>query len=282
MNRVAQGVLTAIVAGSAAVGWHAFTTPAPDFRILVLDVGQGDAVVIQAGADVTLVDTGPGGADFTGGRKVIEEFRRRRLPPPRRIFLTHPDLDHVGGARTLASVFPGAEVWISEAFRDHPTVAELRGAVPRLQFLPPRFHVSADSLRIDGYGTSGMPMDNDNSIALYVTLGEATFVTTGDLGREAEMMLAPQRDWRASAMMAGHHGSQTSTSPEWLDAVQPRWVVISAGRNNRYGHPSAEVLARLGPYQVKRTDRDGTIQLRPQGAEWRVTTTAPEAAQANP
>lgn len=109
---------------------------------------------------------------------------------------------------------------------------------------------------------------NDNSIVIKVEYKNNAFLFTGDAEEEAENdMIKAGSDLTADVLKVGHHGSRTSTSDKWLDAVNPEIAVISAGKDNKYGHPSKEVLDRLKQknVQILRTDESGTIILTSDG-----------------
>jgi competence protein ComEC len=244
--------------------------------VTTLDVGQGLAVVVRTADHALLYDAGPAyGNDSDSGARIIAPYLRAvgsaRLD---RMVVTHNDSDHSGGA---LSVMRDAEV---VAFRSslepgNPIVAEApepgrctRGERWRwdgveFAFVHPAGEDYADaSLRI-----------NNLSCVLRVSNAHGSVLLTGDIEKAAEALLV-ERDGaglKSDVLLAPHHGSRTSSTAGFLDAVRPRLVVVPVGYRNRFGHPKADVLGRyeaLGA-QVLRTDLDGavTVRLGPQGVE---------------
>lgn len=250
-----------------------------------VDVGQGDAVAIRTPAGRwVLVDAGPAGDGFdAGARRVLPFLRAKGVRTLEAMVLTHPDLDHIGGAPAVLGglrvryVFePGFPAGRSPylamlgAVEAHGTewraaragrVMEVDGV--RFDFLWP------DSQTVD------VPRDaNQISAVLRVVYNSFVLILPGDVGSDVEHQLVRRHggDLRAPILKLGHHGSATSSAAAFLDAVQPELAVVSAGRRNRYGHPSVPVLERLEArgIAVARTDRHGTVSVAvsPEG-EWR-------------
>ncbi len=251
-------------------------------RVSFLNVGQGDAILIQGptGVDV-LVDGGP-------DRSVLRELPRVMGPLDRTINMvveTHPDKDHIAG---LADVF--AEYIVKNFMSPnlandtdvYKRVVHAEESESGLQTVVARkgmrIHMGdgayADVLYPD-HDVSHLQATNDASIVLHVVYGNTSFMLTGDLPSTIEDQLVTQyHDALASDVLkAGHHGSKYSTDDVWLASVHPRTVVISAGKGNTYGHPSPETLARItgeGAAIVSTMD-SGTIVFESDGT--RVTRT---------
>jgi competence protein ComEC len=116
---------------------------------------------------------------------------------------------------------------------------------------------------------------NDDSIVLELRLGDASVVLTGDIGRDIERVLASQLlSSRLRVLKVPHHGSLTSSSPEFIDAIKPRVAVVSVGRGNMFGHPAPAVVGRYWDIEAElfRTDRDGAVTVETDGRRLRVTT----------
>lgn len=248
-------------------------------EIVVLDVGQGDALAIRSPANRWLVvDAGPRTETFdAGGRVVLPYLRRRGVRKLEALLLTHPDMDHVGGAAALVEGIPldgmgdpghaaGKEVYLRV----------LEAAEGRA--IPWRVLRAGDSLDLDGIALrvvapapdatppSGLAGDpNASSLVLELRFGAFTALLTGDApAREEEAVLPRLLSARAQVLKVGHHGSRTSTSPELLERVRPRVALVSVGRRNRYGHPHRTVLEALdgAGVEVRRTDLEGTLVVR--------------------
>ncbi len=124
----------------------------------------------------------------------------------------------------------------------------------------------------------GDSIDNNNSIVLRLTQGKVSFLLTGDIEREAEERILGHRpDIRSQILKIAHHGSRYSTTDAFLDAVKPEVALISAGKDNKFGHPHEETLARLKKRGVKvyRTDLNGNILVRSDGEKYVVGTGKP-------
>lgn len=237
-------------------------------RIVFLQVGQGDCTLIQDAGVNILVDAA--GADEyvdLGQRLAVPNLRKLGVQKIDMVLLTHPDRDHVGGLSAIAARFPVATVGIPQHFKNHPEVLRLRREMPHLDWVwlrsGQKLEFGKTKLLFDFQ--SGEAEDNAGSLACMILMGRSRAVLTGDAPKHVEQTLAARGDWHAEVIMAGHHGSATSTSSEWLNEVQPRFAVISCGRGNRYGHPNTFVERRLEAAGAKifRTDRDGTTIFTP-------------------
>lgn len=256
-------------------------------EIAFLDVGQGDAIALRTPAGRwLLVDAGPLEEAFDAGEKRVLPFLRARgAKRIEAMVLTHPHADHIGGAAAVMRALPVAALvepglpYPSPVYLETLRAAESGGT-------PWRAARQDRSLHVDGVELSFLwpavdvldaPADaNDISVVLRVRYGAFTALLTGDAPASVEAALVARYggSLRAQLLKAGHHGSFTSTSEGFLDAVRPALAVLSLGRRNEYGHPSPEVVDRLERrgVEVARTDEDGTVVVRvaPGGAAWRV------------
>lgn len=259
------------VAGSILVAVAlAPTLPAraggPALRIHVLDVGQGDAIAIHGPEGRwILVDTGPGSGARLARELAVLGVRRLEL-----LVLTHPDLDHIGGAAHLLRTLPvgavlgGGGVRGTGVFSDAAAAAAARA-------VPWRTVRAGDGLELGDlqlhfhHPTGHEPRDtppNERSIVFTLTWGGFDALFTGDVSDHVEVGLLPRLE-PVEFLKVGHHGSRTSTAPEFLAEVRPELSVISVGRRNRHGHPAPEVVDRLlaSGSRVMRTDRHGRITV---------------------
>jgi len=269
-------LLAALALLTGWVWWRVFAPP-PVLRVTVLDVGQGDSLVIQTpGGRVLIVDAGRAmGEDDVGRRVVLPFLRAQGINRVDALLLTHADDDHVGGAATLLERITIDRLLVSAVPSDAPLYRRIlqaarRRSIPILSLARGQtldFHdgVIAEILNPPPEGPPGREHpDNNASLVLRLRYGSTALLLTGDAEREAEKdMLRAGADLRADVLKVGHHGSLTSSSERFLEAVRPRVALLSAGRGNPFGHPHRDILARLAARRIRvfRTDRDGAIAL---------------------
>jgi competence protein ComEC len=253
-------------------------------RVTFLDVGQGDATVIEGGTPrrVIVVDAGPAFGEWNAGEAVVAPYLRRR--GIRRIDLlvaTHEDADHVGGISSLARRVRTETVLRGDWTTRGSTVSNgLLSTCSELDI--PVITVRAGDRFTLGEGQSVEVLagsvsrtdqrsgNNDRSVVLRVVLDNLRVLLTGDIEESGEQRLRPFHGRLGSDVLkAAHHGSADATSDWLLTQVAPDLVVISAGARNRFGHPDSLLLARLARAGVElwRTDREGALVL--ESDNWR-------------
>lgn len=250
------------------VGAHAAFSPPSPAGLFFLDVGQGDSILVRApnGADA-LIDTGPPGGE--SGRSFAGSSPGDRAIGL--VALTHQDLDHSGGAKDMLFRFEvgqlSAPVWSEKAASVLEAAGERGVATTTLQrgdrvWLDREAPVYLDIL----WPPPHVPVGdgNDGSMVALLVYGSSTALLTGDAPRGVEKLLVAGGDpLDANILKAGHHGSKTSSAPEFVAAVSPIYAVISAGEGNRYGHPDEETLATLtaAGSQILSTAELGTVSF---------------------
>jgi competence protein ComEC len=259
----------------AILVWSVLLTM-PDDRLHVtfLDVGQGDAILIQQGSQQVLIDGGPDPEriNLELGKKLPFWDRTIEL-----MISTQPHSDHITGLVEVLERYkveqvlePGAP-YDSSIYHQWLELVEQKqikhviaragqeidlGNGLKIEVLnPPAAHFEGTSSDVD-----------NNGVVLRLSWQEVSFLFTADIRQEAEFELVGQRaNLRSTVLKVPHHGSRTSTTPQFLAAVDPEIAVISVGADNRFGHPSLEVVERLinrlGEDKVYRTDKDGTIEF---------------------
>lgn len=273
----------ALLVGSAAVMCLIWSGVAPTgsgyTEVHMIDVGQGDAIGLRTPhGDWVLFDAGRAWRGGDAGRSTVVPYLGRRRGRLVAFVLSHPHTDHVGGASSVidalhpAYYFDAAFAGSADAYRESLLHAQRAGTSWS------RVHPD-DSLVVDGVvlrflgpdsaWTSALEDPNLASTIVLVRAGRVRFLLVGDAER-------PEEDWlvarygdslHADVLKVGHHGSSTSSSDEFLDAVRPHVALVSVGLGNSYGHPSAAVMATLAARgaQVLRTDRLGTVVVRTDG-----------------
>lgn len=265
-------------------------------ELTVLDVGQGDALFLVSPAGRTMLIDAGGALQGFGGRPQLNSVDPgedavssylwwRGFKHIDVVALTHAHQDHLGGMTAVLQNFSVGELWISRealspALARLETLARERGIVIRTESRGQSFSwdgaegqffwPEADSAR------NPAPAANDDSLVLRLQYKGASLMLPGDAEKQAEYQMLsenPPESLRADVLKIGHHGSKNSSTPELLAAVRPHLALISAGRENPYGHPSPELLQRLedAGVRVLRTDRNGAIHVLADGRQFRVT-----------
>ena len=259
----------------------------PRLRVTVLDVGQGDATLIQLPSGrAVLVDAGGlgGTARFDVGERVVAptlwQLGVRRLDV---LAVTHGDVDHVGGAAAIVEAFRPREIWEGIPVPADPALSSL-AALADSDRIAWRTVQTGDLLR-DGPVTlrvwhpppphwERQRVRNDDSLVLEVRYGDVSVVLPGDIGAATEgTLLAQISEAPIRILKAAHHGSASSSSNAFLDTLRPRAVIVSCGRGNLFGHPHPAVLARYraAGAAIYRTDEQGAITIETDGRTVHVT-----------
>ena len=263
--------------------------PSPGWlRVSMLDVGQGDAILVQfPNGRALLVDAGgsPGGTYDIGGRVVtpaVWALGERRLEW---LVVSHGDLDHAGGAARVMEDLAPREIWEGVPVESSAVLQDLRREA-KDRGVTWRRVLAGHELEVGGVHVivrHPAPPDwqrvrvrNDDSVVLEVRYGEVSVLLTGDAGVEFESTpidpIRHQAPARIRVLKVGHHGSRSSTSASFLARWDPRIALISAGAGNMFGHPAPDVLARLAASDAYtfRTDRHGAVIVETNGRGLRV------------
>lgn len=231
--------------------------------VTFLDVGQGDAAVLQCGGQTMMIDGGKAKASSY----IYSWLKKNQISYLDVMVATHTDADHIGG-------LPGALNYVkvgtaycpvtsgtTKTFQSFVRYLKNQGKSITIPKAGDEFSLGGAQVRILG-PTNPQAEGNNSSIVLKVTFGDTSFLFTGDAEREEEQeLLESGYDLESTVLKVGHHGSDTSTSYLFLRTVNPQYAVISVGADNTYGHPTEAVLSRLRDADVKtcRTDLQGTI-----------------------
>ena len=212
-------------------------------QISFINVGQGDSILIRDNDKVVLLDTG-GNIHFDMAKEVlIPFFRKQGISHIDYLLASHGDYDHIGAKESLVENFPVHH--FIESHYDFP--------------------LDVGSLHFESYNHFPSDEENDKSLVLSLDFMGKKWIFTGDAPSEIEKrIIAEYPELDCDILKAGHHGSDTSTCPEWLDAITPDTAIISCGKNNSYGHPKPSVLNALESrgIKIRRTDVEGTITYR--------------------
>ncbi|MEK7510667.1 MAG: MBL fold metallo-hydrolase [Patescibacteria group bacterium] len=268
-------IVSLLVALNAAVAYAIFEPRDETLKVSFLDVGQGDAILIESPEGIELLIDG--GRD----RSVLRELPRVIGPLDRSIDMvlaTHPDADHIGGLPDIFSRYrvsyylsSGIENDTSPTERLEAYASAEKGMQSFIARRGMRIHlgkdVYADVLYPDRDVSKGET--NAGSVIVRLVYGETSFLLTGDAPDTVENYVATLGVVDSDVLKAGHHGSRNSTSAVFLSAVTPDTVVVSAGKDNSYGHPHAEVVQRVreSGAELVSTSEEGAITFVSNGID---------------
>lgn len=247
------------------------------FEVYFLDVGQGDsALILTPDKKSILIDTGGFKGNFnTGERIVMPVLRYLGVKKLDVLMLSHGHMDHAGGAARLAQLVP-IDTVLLPIEKSSPEVKNLLCSlgeeIKKINMVPgQKIHLENCIIEVIDTPTQIMETDNGNEACAIVRLGygKNSIVFTGDATGEAEIR-ASGKNIKAQILKISHHGSPSSSEREFLQAVNPSAAIISVGRNNTFGHPSAEVLYKLQQLNIKtyRTDDLGAIKVVFDGSQY--------------
>jgi competence protein ComEC len=275
------GLPIVVCAGAAALlAWlPLLPSRAGNAELHMIDVGQGDALALRTPRGRwILFDAGRSWNGGDAGRTAVIPYLRRYGGDVVAFVLSHPHADHVGGAASVLRALRPRQYWDaafaggSESYRGSLEVARAMGTDWRR--VRPGDSMSVDGVRVrflapDSAWTVTLRDPNEASTVALISYGAVRFLLVGDAERAEEGWLVRHAggNLRADVLKVGHHGSSTSSSAAFLDAVRPRLALVSAGLGNSYGHPSPDVLQALadGGAEVVRTDLVGSAIVRTDG-----------------
>ncbi|MGD9679013.1 MAG: ComEC/Rec2 family competence protein [Vulcanibacillus sp.] len=246
-----------------------------ELEVYFFDVGQGDATLFRGKDFTILIDAGR-----HDNNDVIPYLKSLGISSIDLLVGTHPHADHIGQMDDIINTFPVKEVWLSGDIQASETFENLINAIENnnLTYYEPRagekFKIS--SIDIIVLNPSTLTGDlNDDSISLLLQYGSVKFLLTGDTEAAGERRILDSNiNIEADIFQAGHHGSNTSNTSAFLDAVNPEIVIYSAGIDNPYGHPHDEVIERMinKNITIYGTDIDGTIKVTSDGNTYDINT----------
>lgn len=239
--------------------------PEGTLEVHYIDVGQGDATLIKCGSHAMLID----GGNNNKGTTVQLYLKKQGVESLDYVIGTHPDADHIGGLDVIVYKYNCEKVIMPDYEKDTKTYQELVDVIhdKNMKITYPvvgeqyalgeaKFTIIAPNS--NSYGGNA----NDYSVAILLEYGKNCFLFTGDAEEASEAeMLTNGIDISVDVYKVAHHGSRSASTQEFLNAVRPKYAVISCGEGNSYGHPHAEVLNRLRSMGVEvfRTDEQGSI-----------------------
>lgn len=261
------------------LSWLAlFSVPTKNLRIIACDVGQGDGILIIKGNFQMLIDGGPNNKVSSCLGKYIP-FWDRQLEA---VVLTHPDGDHSTGLVEVLKAYKVDNFITSEVDEDTQVYSALKN-IAKANNIKTIFARAGNNFRVgeitfqvlsptqEMFSPENFKSDkaNDYSVVIKLTYNSFDAVFTGDIETEVSSMMANKYTFSdIEYLKVPHHGSKNGLSKQLLDEVQPELAVISAGRNNRFGHPNPEILKMLEGYKVLGTYKENDIIVESNGLNW--------------
>ena len=245
--------------------------PEGEIRVHFIDVGQGDSTLIQSRNANVLIDAGPPAA----AGALAAYIEALGISTIDYVVATHPHSDHIGGMPAILDRFAVQNFWMPDVTHETASFERMLDAIERngiaITTVETGARIDVDIIQMLVLSPApGIVKNNlnDYSIVLHMTYGSTAFLFTGDAEAPVEARIAASHiPVRANILKAGHHGSRTSSTDIFLDAVAPQITVVSAGAGNQFGHPHRDVLERFESRNIKilRTDELGTIIISTNG-----------------
>lgn len=268
------GIIVVLLAGYFGIDLTQDSKVSKDSQLMIsyMDVGQGDAAYIKVNGNDILIDAGP----RSNSKELLEQLKAKNIDDFELVIATHPHEDHIGG---MVDVFKEYEV---KAFYS-----------PKITHTTKTYENLVKAVKDEGLKTkelkSGMVIDlgegakfevftpqkseyeelNDYSPIMKLSFGDTSYLFTGDAEKlaEEEALAKYKTSLDSDVIKFGHHGSSSSSSNAFIEAVSPKYGIISCAKDNKYGHPHRETLDIIKKYNIKtfRTDTDGEIILTSDG-----------------
>ena len=256
-------------------------TPTGVLEISYLDVGQGDAAYIKVNDFDILIDAGP----KSDSDKLMKQLEEKNIDDFEIVIATHPHEDHIGGMTKVFEKYDVESFYMPKATNTTKTFENMIKAVSN-EGLTAKIIKEGTSFdlgegcRIDVYSPMQESYDNfnDYSPIMKLTYGNKSFIFTGDAEKtvEKEVVEKYSKELKADVIKFGHHGSSTSSTKEFIEAISPKYGIISCGVDNSYGHPHRETLSIIDEMGIEtyRTDKQGQITITSDGNNIEIKTQA--------
>lgn len=249
-------------------------------RVIYLDVGQGASqLLISPSGRTMLIDAGNNDKE----EEMLHYLQAYGVSRLDLVIGTHPDADHIGGLDRVIDRLDIGEIYMPKIQSNTKTFESLLNSIRRKGLKVKTAKAGRElawdeQVQVKMLAPVAETDDNNNmSVVMKVTYGKTSFLLTGDAEAESERaMLESGANLSADVLLVGHHGSKSSTTARFLNAVKPKYAVIQVG-DNSYGHPTKTVLDRLAKQQVKvyRNDLHGTVEISSDGGGYQITTERP-------
>ncbi len=263
---------------------HYFMPLTYDDYVLFIDVGQGDSAIVDVNKSITLIDSGgitsygDNQYNYTISKnKIIPYLKSNGIRKIDNLVITHGDFDHMGEAKYLVDNFKVENVVFNcGEYNDleKELIKTLDKRNIKYQSCINKLNIGDTKLKF--LQTREYDNENDNSNVIYVEIDNKKFLFMGDAGIDKEQDILNKYDVsNIDVLKVGHHGSKTSSGKEFINEINPKYSIISVGKNNRYGHPNKEVLNNLDSSKIYRTDQDGSIMFKVNNNELKIDNCSP-------
>jgi competence protein ComEC len=251
--------------------------PTDIMEVHFIDVGQGDAIFVEAGNSTMLIDAG----ENNKGTIVKEYLNNQQITKLDYVIGTHPHSDHIGGLDTILDSFEVGKVLLPNVAHTTKTYEEVLDTLERhnLSITAPevgsRYYLGSANFTILAPTMSDYDEINNYSIAIKLSFGDTDFLLAGDAEKLSEdEIIKTGMNISADVLKLSHHGSAYSSSDDFLEAVSPSYSIVCVGKDNEYGHPHADTLQSLLDHGIKlyRTDEQGTVVFTTNGQTISVNT----------
>ena len=279
MKKLLSMVLISMLMITMAVPME--TSAATKLMVHYIDVGQGDAILIQYGSKNTLIDAG----EEKNYSKLNSYLKKIKVKKVHNLIVTHPDSDHIGGADYVIRDYKVSKIYMTKFKSKSSEYKEMIAAIKKHKVERTNVTVGmkiglggikATVLHAKNSGTDA----NESSIVLKLKHNKKSFLFTGDISAEIEKQIAKKYNVNVDVLKVSHHGSSYSSAVSFVKETSPEYAVISVGKDNNYGHPVKTVLNRLKKYsnKVLRTDKNGTVVVTSTGTKLSYKTVATQTS----
>ncbi len=247
-----------------------------NLQVYYIDVGQGDSTLIKCNDEFMLIDSG----EATESDKVVDFLKSKNVDRLKYVIATHPHSDHMGGMSEVINEFAIENIILPKATNNTKVFENMVLAIKNnnVKVITPKInevYALGDS-EFKILSPESIEYDNLNNYSVVVKLeyGKSSFIFTGDIEKLIENKLVESADLSATVLKVAHHGSDSSSTSEFIKEVNPTVSVISVGKGNDYGHPKEKVLKRIEEVSehIYRTDVNGTIGIFTDGETLEVKT----------
>ena len=241
--------------------------------ITYLDVGQADAILIQNEGHNMLIDAG----NNEDGPLLVQYFKEQNMTKFDYLIATHPHEDHIGGMDDIIKNFDIEKIYMpnvtttTKTFLDVLNAMEEKNMTFDVPNIGQNFALGHTLFQVMYTGSDKKNLNN-SSIILKANFKNTSYLFTGDATSEVEKKIL-SKDIKATVLKVGHHGSKYSTTTEFLNKVNPKYAIISVGKNNSYNHPNQITIDKLTKknIEIHRTDQEGSIFLKSDGKTINIT-----------